>query len=57
MCFVLEALISTTQDLRGELHKSEALLTDSALLVVKAKYRHILEYNQITHKMVKIEFS
>lgn len=57
MCFVLEALISTTEDLRGELYKSEALLTASALLVVKAKYRYILEHNQITHKMVKIDFS
>ena len=57
MCFVLEALISTTEDLRGELYKSEALLTASALLVVKAKYRYILEHNHITHEMVKIDFS
>ena len=37
MRLVLQGLISTTEQLRGELHKSEVLLIASTLRVVKAK--------------------
>ena len=47
-CFVLPGLISATEQLRGELHKSEVFLIASTLLVVKAEniYRNTIKMHK-----------
>ena len=55
MSFVPYGLISATEQLRGELHKSEVLLIASALLVVKTEN---VNRNTIKmHKTMKAELS
>ena len=55
MRFNIYGLISTTEQLRSELHKSEIVLTASTLLVVKAinKYWNTIKM----HKTMEAELS
>ena len=53
---VADTFISTTEQLRGEPHKSEVLLIANTLLVVKAKniYRNIIKMHKTMYVYVYI---